>query len=817
MALPYDPQHFEPKWQDIWAREGFASVDTAGEKDLYMLMMFPYPSGDLHVGHGRNYILGDCMFRMFLQQGRRVLNPMGWDAFGLPAENAAIKRNIHPSEWTQSNIGRMKEQFRRWGILYDWDKELASCDPAYYRWNQWFFNRMLEKGLAYRGRSPVNWCSSCQTVLANEQVKDGACERCQTPVQQRELEQWFLKITAYADRLLEGLDRLPDWSEKVKTMQRNWIGRSEGCDVVFRLEGTGEPITIFTTRVDTIHGATFMAIAPEHPLAERFRASAPDADFGEFVDRLRNQSRLQRESEGGDKEGRFTGAYAVNPFSGERLPIWVANFVLMEYGTGAIMSVPAHDERDFAFATKFGIPIRVVIAGPGMDGGTVLAEAYTGPGKVVNSGPFDGLSSDESKTKMGIFAEEHGFGKRIVRYRLRDWLISRQRYWGTPIPVVYCERDGIVPVPDDQLPVLLPTDIEFGTVEGNPLAHSASFMSVTCPRCGSPARRETDTMDTFVDSSWYYARFVNPHVHDRMLDGERVKGWMPVDLYIGGIEHAILHLMYARFFYKVLYDFGMVPNDEPFSVLFNQGMITARSEKTGKIEKMSKSRGNVVAPDALIARFGADTERVYTLFMGPPDKEVEWNDEGVAGAFRFLQRVWGLQDVVAAAAGQAGEPEATEKVRVAMHRTVKKVHEDLGRYHPNTAIAFLMELANVMAEWQSRASGDAMRAAYEALLQLLHPIAPHTTEELWQLTGHPSSLLRSGWPTWDEELLARQTVTVAVQVNGKMRTTVSLEPGADAVTATEAAREAAARWLGAKEVVKVIHVPDRMVSFVVRG
>lgn len=817
MALPYDPQHFEPKWQEIWAREGFASADTAEKKDLYMLMMFPYPSGDLHVGHGRNYILGDCMFRLFLQQGRRVLNPMGWDAFGLPAENAAIKNNTHPREWTVRNIARMKDQFRRWGILYDWDKELASCEPEYYRWNQWFFNRLLEKGLAYRGSSPVNWCPSCQTVLANEQVKDGGCERCQTPVQQRELEQWFFRITEYADRLLEGLDRLPSWSDKVKTMQRNWIGRSEGCDVTFRLDGTDEPITIFTTRVDTIYGATFMAIAPEHPLADRFRATAPDADYGAFLDRLRNQTRLQREAEGGEKEGRFTGAYAVNPFNGERLPIWVANFVLMEYGTGAIMSVPAHDERDFAFATRYSIPIRVVIAGPGMGAETVLAEAYTGPGTVVNSGPFDGLASEVSKTEMGIHAEEHGFGKRIVRYRLRDWLISRQRYWGTPIPVVYCDRDGIVPVPDEQLPVVLPTDIRFGEVEGNPLAHSPSFLAATCPRCGGPARRETDTMDTFVDSSWYYLRFVNPHVHDRMIDAERVKGWMPVDLYIGGIEHAILHLMYARFFYKVMHDFGMVPNDEPFQVLFNQGMITAFSERSGKIEKMSKSRGNVVPPDALIARFGADTERVYTLFMGPPEKEVEWSDEGVVGAYRFLQRVWGLQDVVAAAASQPGEPEADDKLRVAMHRAIRKVTDDLSRYHPNTAIAALMELCNSISDWQSRASGEVMREAYEALLKLMHPMAPHTSEELWQLGGHPQSLLRSGWPTYDAELLARQTVTVAVQVNGKMRTTVDLEPGASAGTATAAAREAAAKWLGDKEVVKVIHVPDRMVSFVVRG
>ncbi len=816
MAEPYDPQQIEPRWQAYWAEGRFAAMDTAGAKDLYMLMMFPYPSGDLHVGHGRNYILGDCLFRMFLMQGRKVLNPMGWDAFGLPAENAAIKRNSHPREWTVANIARMKDQFRRWGILYDWDKEVTSCEPEYYRWNQWLFNRMLGKGLAYRGKSPVNWCPSCKTVLANEQVVAGACERCGSAVEQRDLEQWFLRITDYADRLLAGLDLLPDWPEKVKVMQRNWIGRSEGCDLRFAVEGVEEPLTVFTTRVDTIYGATFVALAPEHPLVERFRSGAPDRDFGEFVDRLKNQTRLQRESEGGDKEGRFTGAYAVNPFSGERIPIWVANFVLMEYGTGAIMSVPAHDERDFAFATKFNLPIRIVIAGPGMGPDTVLAEAYSGPGTVVNSGPFTGLASEESKSKMGVFAEEKGFGTRKVRYRLRDWLISRQRYWGTPIPVVYCERDGIVPVPDDQLPVVLPTDVDFGTVEGNPLERSASFLAATCPRCGGKARRETDTMDTFVDSSWYYTRFVNPHVHDAMIDRERVARWMPVDLYIGGVEHAILHLMYARFFYRVMHDFGLVPGEEPFTVLFNQGMITAKSAASGKLEKMSKSKGNVVAPDALISRFGADTERVYTLFMGPPEKEAEWTDEGVLGAHRFLQRVWGIQDVLAAAEGRDGSAAEDERLRVAVHRTVKRVHDDLSRYHANTAIAAMMELVNEISAAQERAGGAALREADEALLRLLHPFAPHVTEELWRKLGHQESVLRAGWPTYDAELLRRQRLTIAVQVNGKLRATVEVEPGLDAEAAGLVAKDAVARWLDGKTVVKVVHVPDRMVSLVVR-
>lgn len=817
MALPYDPQHFEPKWQETWAREGYASVDTAGEKDLYMLMMFPYPSGDLHVGHGRNYILGDCMFRLFLQQGRRVLNPMGWDAFGLPAENAAIRHGTHPREWTLRNIARMKEQFRRWGILYDWSKELASCEPEYYRWNQWFFNRLLEKGLAYRGKAPVNWCPSCQTVLANEQNVDGRCERCSTPVEQRELEQWFFRITAYADRLLEGLDRLPNWSDKVKTMQRNWIGRSEGAEFEMRIAGRDDlpPLRVFTTRPDTSFGMTFAVVAPEHPLAAALATPDRRAEVAAFVERVKHATELERMSAEGplEKRGVFTGSHAVNPFTGKPVPIYLADYVLMSYGTGAIMAVPGQDQRDWDFARAYGLPIIRTVQPP--DGWS--GEAYTGDGPAINSEWLNGLHKTEAIERATRWLEDRGIGARKVNYRLRDWLISRQRYWGTPIPVVYCDRDGIVPVPDEQLPVLLPTDIRFGEVEGNPLAHSPGFVATTCPRCGGPARRETDTMDTFVDSSWYYLRFVNPHVHDRMIDGERVRRWMPVDLYIGGIEHAILHLMYARFFYKVMYDFGMVPNDEPFQVLFNQGMITAFSERTGKIEKMSKSRGNVVPPDALIARYGADTERVYTLFMGPPEKEVEWSDEGVAGAYRFLQRVWGLQDVVAAAAGQGGEPAATEKLRVAMHRAIRKVSDDLARYHPNTAIAALMELANSISEWQSKASGEVVREAYETLLRLMHPVAPHTSEELWQLCGHRESLLRSGWPTCDAELLARQTVTLAVQVNGKMRTTVELEPGAPAEAATAAAREAASRWLGEKEIVKVIHVPDRMVSFVVRG
>ena len=816
MAEPYDPQKIEPAWQELWQREGFARVDTAGAKDMYMLMMFPYPSGDLHVGHGRNYILGDCLFRLFLMQGRRVLNPMGWDAFGLPAENAAIKRNIHPREWTVANIERMKRQFKAWGILYDWDREIASCEPAYYRWNQWFFNRMLESGLAYRGRSPVNWCSSCRTVLANEQVVGGGCERCGTEVVQRDLEQWFLRITAYADRLLEGLDAL-DWPEQVKVMQRNWIGRSEGAEFTIRVAGRDDlpGIRVYTTRPDTAFGMTFAVLAPEHPLVGAITAPERRAEVEAFVERVRRSTEIQRLSTKGaiDKRGVFTGAHAVNPFNGQPVPVFIADYVLMSYGTGAIMAVPGQDQRDWDFAQAYGLPIVRTVQPP--DGWT--GEAYVDDGPAINSAWLDGLHKADAIARANAWLEEQGIGTRKVNYRLRDWLISRQRYWGTPIPVVYCEHDGIVAVADGELPVRLPTDVRFGGVEGNPLERSASFVAATCPRCGGAARRETDTMDTFMDSSWYYLRFVNPGVDDQMFDVERARRWLPVDLYIGGIEHAILHLMYARFVYKVLHDFGMVPGEEPFPTLFNQGMIQSRSTATGKLEKMSKSKGNVVAPDALIARYGADTERVYTLFIGPPDKEAEWSEEGVAGAHRFLQRVWGHQDAVAAAADRAGDPEASERLHVKTHEVTRRVHEDLGRYHPNTAIAALMELSNAIGEGAESASGEALRTAYETLLRLLHPIAPHLTEELWRALGHPQSLLRSGWPSYDAALLGRQRVTVAVQVNGKLRATVELDPGLAAEAATAAARAAAARWLEGKEVVKCVHVPDRLVSFVVKG
>jgi len=747
-AMTYDHRAIEAKWQDRWEKARVAEMDLDRPGDaFYMLMMFPYPSGDrLHVGHGRNYILGDALFRYLRMRGRRALNPMGWDAFGLPAENAAIERGVHPQDWTFNNIAAMKVQFRRWGILYDWSKEVTSCKPDYYRWNQWLFLRLLEKGLAYRKKAPVNWCPSCNTVLANEQVVDGECERCGTAVVQKELEQWFYRITKYADRLLADLDGLTGWPEKVKTMQRNWIGRSEGAEIDFQLPGLGETLTVFTTRPDTVHGATFMVLAPEHPLVPRLLEGHPEREEIEgWIERVRNTPRIQREGETLVKEGRDTGRTAVNPATGEEVPVWLANYVLPEYGSGAIMAVPAHDARDLEFARQEGLAVRLVYhpeGGP--EDATELSEPILHEGEIRGVDPrFDGKTSGPETIRAFIdWMEEEGFGRAKVTYRLRDWLISRQRYWGTPIPVVYCETCGVVPVPEADLPVALPYEVELTGREGNPLARSKGFVETSCPRCGAAARRETDTMDTFVDSSWYYLRFLSAHDDARMFDPERAGRWCPVDQYIGGIEHAILHLLYARFVCKVLQDFGMVPFGEPFTNLFNQGMITLYSARSGRVEKMSKSRGNTVSPDELIESMGADTERVYTLFLGPPEEEVEWNEEAVAGAYRFLNRLWRAADALEGAPATAPSDAELERKR---HETIKRVTDDMERFKFNTAVAALMELLNALTRAldEKTASRRATEAALDTLVQLLHPIAPHVTEELWERRGHLGTLLES--------------------------------------------------------------------------
>jgi len=847
--MPYEPKQIDEKWQRAWADAKVAEVDVAGPGDkFYMLNMFPYPSGDLHVGHGRNYILGDALYRYFRMQGRAALNPMGWDAFGLPAENAAIKRGIHPRDWTRSNIVREKEQFLRWGILYDWSKELASCEPEYYRWNQWLFLKLFERGLAYRGKAPVNWCPSDQTVLANEQVIDGRCERCSTIVVQRDLEQWFLKITEYADRLDDGLDTLEHWPEKVKLMQRNWIGRSVGADVEFNVASLGKSIRIFTTRPDTIYGATFMVLAPEHPDVATLIADNPDSvEIAAWIAGVRNQSNLERQEAG--KEGRFTGKTATNPFTNEEIPIWLGNFVLMQYGTGAIMAVPGHDQRDFEFAQQYSLPIRIVVKP--RDGEVPGAtEAFTfkdDSGVIVNSPLIDGLAPPAAIEKIIGEIERLGIGERKVRYRLRDWLISRQRYWGTPIPMIYCDRDGIVPVPEDQLPVELPLDVPFTGREGNPLAKDERFVNTTCPKCGGPARRETDTMDTFVDSSWYYARFISAKDDTKIFDSALVNRWLPVDQYIGGIEHAILHLLYARFICRTLHDMELIDYEEPFTRLFNQGMITKEGYRdaehgswvaiadvkwvdghpvhrdTGKAliaetSKMSKSHFNVVPPDELIEKYGADTERVYTLFIAPPDKEAVWSDEGVIGASRFLGRVWHQGEQILGS--QKAKGNSGDLIRKT-HQTIDTVTRRFDRFEFNTAISGLMELSNAIGDALS--SGDADSSAlcdsYTALLKLLHPFAPHITEELWQMFGNEGFILTSSWPKADPALMIEDVVTIVVQVNGKLRGQVEVPnpPEKDVVLAAVRANTKVQQWISGKEVVKEVYVPGKLVNIVVKG
>ena len=850
--MPYRPDEIEEKWQRRWAEEKVAETDvSAGGDKFYMLNMFPYPSGDLHVGHGRNYILGDALYRYLRMRGRAALNPMGWDAFGLPAENAAIKRGIHPREWTQSNIAREKKQFERWGILYDWSKEFASCDPEYYRWNQWLFLKLYEKGLAYRGKAPVNWCPSDQTVLANEQVVDGRCERCGAEVQQRELEQWFFKITDYADRLDAGLDTLGNWPDEVKTMQRNWIGKSVGADIDFDIPALGRPMRVFTTRPDTIFGATFMVLAPEHADVPELIADNPQrAEIEKWITMVRNQSALERQEKG--KEGRFTGKYAINPFTREEIPIWLGNFVLPQYGTGAIMSVPAHDQRDFEFAKQYGLRLRVVVrpAGGPTPSAESLEEAFAikdDSGESIDSGLITGLKTPKAIDRICDEVERLGRGRKTIRYRLRDWLISRQRYWGTPIPMLYCDKCGMVPVAEEDLPVRLPLDVPFTGREGNPLAKHEAFVNATCSKCGGRARRETDTMDTFVDSSWYYLRFVTPRENTRIFDTKLVDRWLPVDQYIGGIEHAILHLLYARFICRALHDLGLVRVEEPFARLFNQGMITKEGYRDpsqamswvplGEVEwrdgkpyrgatelipevgKMSKSRFNVVPPDELIERYGADTERVYTLFIAPPKKEAAWSDEGVVGAYRFLGRVWHQGEQILNSGDGASEASAAALLRRRTHQTVDVVTRRFEGFEFNTVVSALMELSNAIGDaLAAKAGAAALRESYLVLLRLLHPLAPHITEEMWQKFGQKGLILTAEWPAADAALMQEDLITIAVQVNGKLRGQVEVPhpPAEEAVLAAVEGNEKIQQWVAGKELVKRIYVPGKLLNMVVR-
>ncbi len=819
MRKQYVPQDIEPGWQEYWEREKLYYANDEDEREkFYALVMFPYPSGDLHMGHMRNYTIGDLIARYKKMRGYNVMNPMGWDAFGLPAENAALQADIHPKLWTERNIADMKSQLHEMGICYDWAREVTSCLPDYYRWTQWIFIQLYKRGLAYKKMSPANWCPSCKTVLANEQVVEGGrCERCGTIVTKKDLEQWFFKITDYADQLLEDLDLLEHWPERVRVMQENWIGKSPGVEFRLGIDDHDEQISAFTTRIDTVYGMTFVVLAPEHPLVPKLTTPEHEAEVEAYVKKARQASEIDRMSADIEKEGISTGSHAINPMNGDRMPIYVANYVLMTYGTGAIMGVPAHDVRDFAFARRYGLSIPVVIAPPGWDGKD-LEEAYLDEGTMVNSGPFDGLSSREGMERIADYMEEHGIGERRVYYRLRDWLISRQRYWGAPIPIIYCEKCGTVPVPEEDLPVILPMDVDFhptGTGE-SPLATVPEFVHTTCPRCGSRGRRETDTMDTFVCSSWYYFRYTDPRNDEAPWRRKKADQWLPVDQYTGGVEHAILHLMYSRFFTKVFRDMGLTSIDEPFARLFTQGMITKLNPKTEKVEKMSKSKGNVVPIDDMVNTYGADTARTFILFVGPPELDAEWSDQGVEGSFRFLKRVWRLV-MEEAPTGKAPE-EAERQVRRKTHQTIRKVTDDIERFHFNTAVSACMELCNaLLAHKDVHGVTPALEEGVRALLLLLAPVAPHIAEELWTEAGDGESIHREPWPQWDEDLAAEEVFTLIIQVNGKVRDKVEVPVTISEEKAKELAltRERIQRRLKGKNVKKTIYVPGRLVSIVV--
>ncbi len=841
MQEHYPFQAIETKWQQYWEDHGLFATDVSDATDkYYCLMMFPYPSGTLHVGHGRNYIIGDAVARYKKMRGCRVLTPMGWDAFGLPAENAAIKTGTHPRESTLNHIAAMKRQMRAWGCGYDWAREVTSCEPDYYKWTQWLFLKLYERGLAYKKEAAVNWDPVDQTVLANEQVlPDGTAERSGARVEKKMLSQWFFKITDYAQRLLDDLEKLDGWPERVKAMQENWIGRSEGARIDFplvpRTDGVAdrEPaIPCFTTRVDTIYGCTYMVLAPEYPgLTELVAGSPQEAAVRDFVVTAGRLSAIERTTEG-DKNGVFTGRYVINPYNQERIPLWVGDYVLLEYGTGAVMAVPAHDTRDWAFARKYDLPIRLSIQNP--DGTldlVTMEEAYVDDGVVVDSPPFSGEPNREAIPKMAAYAEEKGFGRAVVQYRLRDWLISRQRYWGAPIPIIYCDVCGLVPVPEEDLPVTLPMDVEFKPSGESPLKQHPDFQQVSCPHCGQPGRRESDTMDTFVDSSWYFFRYLSARDDHQAVDRARADKWMPVDQYIGGIEHAILHLMYARFFTKAMHDMGLVDCEEPFAHLFTQGMITKRSDQDGQLYKMSKSKGNVVSPDALIAEYGADTVRLYTLFIGPPEKEAEWNDAGVEGAYRFLRRVWRRVYLhrawLPAARDLPIDPGTMQPAERALyrklHESIQRITRDLeGAFHFNTAIAQIMELMNALDDIPVSADAPAaVRAVYretlEAVVLLLSPFAPHIAEELWGELGHAPSILQADWPAVNEAALHRDEVEMVLQVNGKVRGRIQVAADADHAAVEEAALadKQVQKWIEGKTVRKVIVVPGKLVNVAV--
>jgi leucyl-tRNA synthetase len=813
MTQKYDPHEIEQKWQRKWAADHLYEVRSDNKRPkFYALTMFPYTSGDLHIGHWYAMAPADTYARYKRMQGYNVLHPMGFDAFGLPAENAAISRGIHPYDWTMKNIKNMRRQLKSIGAIYDWNREVITCLPSYYKWTQWFFLKFYHAGLAYRTKAPVNWCPRCQTVLANEQVVgEGTCERCSTPVTKKDLEQWFFRITRYAEELLNHSHL--DWPERIKAMQTNWVGKSEGAEISFRLEDDGvlqKEIRVFTTRPDTVYGATFFLLAPEHPLVPRLTSQGQRSPVEEYVAWCRRQNEYERVAVGREKTGVFLGNYAVNPVNGERVPIWIADYVLPTYGTGAVMAVPAHDERDLAFARKFNLPVRTVIAPPGWTG-EELAEAYAGPGTMVNSGEFSGLSSEQGYDSICALLEQKGWGKRTIIYRLRDWLISRQRYWGAPIPIVYCDKCGTVPVAEKDLPVLLPRDAEFKPTGESPLKYCEPFVNATCPRCSGPARRETDTMDTFMCSSWYFLRYTSPRARVAPFNETKVKQWLPVDLYTGGAEHAVMHLFYARFFIKALKDMGLVGFDEPFLRLFNQGTIIYRGDK------MSKSRGNVVGSDKYVTTLGADSVRGYVMFLGPWELGGEWNDRGIVGVSRWLNRVWNL--VTTNYISKAPDPVTEREFLHLTHKTIKEVSSDLERFHFNTMLSSLMEFSNYLSRVQERGtvSGFLWQQTMESFLLLLAPTAPHLAEELWHVTGRPYSIHNQPWPHFDEQLTREEEVTVVIQVNGRVRDKVIVPASIGEAEAKELAlgRDRVRAYINGKKVERLIYVPKRVVNVVV--
>ncbi|WP_319762284.1 leucine--tRNA ligase [Maridesulfovibrio sp.] len=824
----YKPELIENKWQKEWTEKGAFNVEADESRPkYYVLEMFPYPSGKIHMGHVRNYSIGDVVARYKRMKGFNVLHPMGWDAFGLPAENAAIKNNTHPAEWTYANIDDMRTQLKRLGYSYDWRRELATCHPGYYQWEQQFFLKFLEKGLIYRKKSPVNWCETCHTVLANEQVEEGLCWRCDTEVVQKELSQWFMRITDYAEELLESLNELEgDWPERVITMQRNWIGKSIGAELDFEVENSDETISVFTTRPDTLYGATFMSLAAEHPMVEKLIEGNPEADkVREFVQKVSNMDRIVRDADDLEKEGVFTGAYCINPLNGRKMPIYVANFVLMGYGTGAVMAVPAHDQRDFEFAKKYDLPMQVVIQPEGENlKAEDLDEAYSAPGVLTNSGEFDNMPNEEAKGAIVEYLGKSGKGKKSINYRLRDWNISRQRFWGSPIPVIYCDHCGIVPVPEKDLPVVLPEDAVMNEDGRSPLPDMESFHNVVCPTCGKMATRETDTMDTFVESSWYFMRYTAARKDDAPFDSDALKYWTPVDQYIGGIEHAILHLLYARFFTKILRDEGYTELSEPFKNLLTQGMVL----KDGA--KMSKSKGNVVDPNAMINKYGADATRLFILFASPPEKDLEWSDQGLEGAHRFLNRIWRLAEefegklspVGACAKPSMDLSSDAQKLRLKEHETVKRASRDMeNKFQFNTVIAATMELVNEIYSLKDKLIETedgrfALSSAYSTVLTVLSPIAPHICEELWGTVGYEGYIAEVAWPEYDEAALVTDEILIIIQVNGKMRGKLSVPAAAskEEIEKTALAHENVTKHTDGKTIRKVIVVPGKLINIV---